>query len=74
VNLEALIVRMWTSTWRWPMDGAAGTDSVTQLVYSQPWECDKVCLPMRSHGELADGGPSYREVGRNLKLRSAVNL
>jgi len=27
-----------------------------QLVDSQMWECDKVTLPLSSHGELAVGG------------------
>jgi len=31
-------------------------DSINLVVNSQPWECDKVTLPLKSHGGLADGG------------------
>jgi len=48
-------------------------DSIHQLVNSQLWECDNVTLPLSSHGELADGGRSCREVRRKLKLHSGVN-
>jgi hypothetical protein len=34
-------------------------DSIYQLVNSQLWECDKLTLPLSSHGELADGGQWY---------------
>ena len=45
------------STLRQSMDRMpGGPDSIHQLVDSQPWECDKVTIPLRSHGELADGG------------------
>jgi hypothetical protein len=35
---------------------AGCSDSVHQLVNSQTWECDKLTLPMRCHGELGDCG------------------
>jgi len=57
MHLEAVIERDWTSTWR----------------RSMPWECDNVTLPLSSHGELADGGRSCREVRRKLNLHSGVN-
>jgi len=47
-------------------------DSINQLVNLQPWECDKVTLPLGSHGELADGSRSCREARRKLKLHSGV--
>jgi len=47
--------------------------SLHQLVNSQLWECDKVTLPLSSHGELAYSGRSYRESRRKLKLHSLVN-
>jgi len=56
------------------MDGTPGAETVFhQLVNSQPWECDKVTLPLSSHGELADGGRSCMEACRKLKLHSGVN-
>jgi len=56
------------------MDGAPVAETVFhQLVISQPWECDKVTLPLSSHGELADGGRLYMEAHRKLKLHSGVN-
>jgi len=48
-------------------------DSIHQLVNLQPWECDKVTLPLTSHGELADGGRSCRGVRRKVKLHLDVN-
>ena len=48
-------------------------ESIHQLVNLQQWECDKVTLPLSSHGVLADGGPSCREARRKLKLRTRVN-
>jgi len=62
VYLEAVDGRR---TWWW--------DSIHQLVNSQPWECDNETLPLSSHGELADGDRSCREVRRKLKLHSGVN-
>ena len=53
---------------------AGCSDSFHQLVNSQPWECDKVTLPVSCQGELADGGRSCRKARRNLKLHSGVNL
>jgi len=44
-----------------------------QLVDSQMRECDKVTLPLSSHGELADGGRSYREACRKVTLHAGVN-
>jgi len=74
IDLEAVIERDWMSTWRRSMDGAPGAETVFhQLVNSQPWECDKVTLPLSSHGELADGGRSCMEARRKLKLHSGVN-
>ena len=56
------------------MDGAPGAETVFhQLVNSQPWECDKVTLPLSSHGELADGCRLCMEAHRKLKLHSGVN-
>jgi len=74
IHLEAVIERDWTSTWRRSMDSAPVAETVFhQLVNSQPLECDKVTLPLSSHGELADGGRSYMEARRKLKLHSGVN-
>jgi len=74
IHLEAVIEWDWMSTWRRSMDGAPGAETVFhQLVRSQPWECDKVTLPLSSHWELADGGRSCMEAHRKLKLHSAVN-
>jgi len=42
--------------------------SIHQLVNSQPWECDKVTIPLNSHEELAGGSRSSREAHQNLKL------
>jgi len=55
------------------MDGAPGADSIPQLVDLQTWVCDKVTVPLSSHGELADGGRSCKEARRKLKLHSGVN-
>jgi len=56
------------------MDGAQGAETVFhQLVNSQLWECDKVTLPLSSHGEMADGGRLCMEARRKLKLHSGVN-
>jgi len=49
-------------------------DSIHHFVNLQPCEYDNVILPLRSHGELADGGRSCREVCRNLKKHSGVNM
>jgi len=48
-------------------------DCQHQLVNSQPWECDKVTVPVSSHGELADSGWLCREACQMLKLHSGVN-
>jgi hypothetical protein len=32
--------------------------SINQLVISQPWECDKLSLPLSSNEEMAGGGLS----------------
>jgi len=73
--LDARIERVWTSTWRRSMDSAPVAETVFhQLVNSHPWECDKVTLPLSSHGELADGGRSCMEAHRRLKLHSRGNL
>ena len=72
--MEAVIEQDWTRTWRWSLDGALGPVTVFhQLVNSQPWECDKVTLPLSSHGELADGGRSCMEACRKLTQYSGVN-
>jgi len=56
------------------MDAAPVAETVFhQLVKSQPWECDKVTLPLSSHGELAGGGRSCMEARQKLKLHSGVN-
>jgi len=56
------------------MDGAPGAETVFhQLVNSQPWEYDKVTLPLSSDGELADGSRSCMEARRKLRLHSGVN-
>jgi len=49
-------------------------DYFHQLVHLQPWECDKVTLPVSSHGELADCSRSCWEARQKLKLPSQVNL
>jgi len=48
-------------------------DSFHQHCNSQPWDCDKVTLPLTSHGELADCDQSCREANRKLKIHSGVN-
>jgi len=45
------------------MDGAPDAQTLFMLVNSQPGECDKVTLPLSSHGEAH----------RTLKLHSGVN-
>jgi len=43
MQLEAMIEQDRTSNWRRSNDGApCASDSILQLVNSQPWECDKV--------------------------------
>jgi len=74
MQLEAMIEQDRTSNWRRSNDGApCASDSILQLVNSQPWECDKVTKPLSSHGELADGDRLNREARRKLKLHSEVN-
>jgi len=74
LHLVAVIERDWMSTWRQSMDGAPVAVTVShELVNSQPWDCDKVTLTLSTHGALADGGRSYLEAPRNLKLHSWVN-
>ena len=73
IQLEAVIERDLTSTWRRSMDSAPGADTVFHhFVNSQPWEYDKVTSLLSSHGELADGGGSCMEARRKLKLHSGV--
>ena len=74
MHMEAVIVRNWTGSWRRSMDSAPGAETVFHsLVNSQLWECDKVTLPLSSHGELADGGRLCMPASRMLKLHSGVN-
>jgi len=74
IQLEAVIERDLTSTWRRSMDSAPGAETVFhQLVNSHPWECEKLTLHLSSHGELADGGLLYMEARQKLKLHSGVN-
>jgi len=57
------------------MEGALGVcDCMYQLDNSQPWECDRVTLPLSFQAELADGSRLYRKVRRKLKLHSWVNI
>jgi hypothetical protein len=49
------------------------SDSIHQVVDSQTWECDKVTLPLSSHGELADGGQLCMKACRKLKLHPGVD-
>ena len=48
-------------------------DSIHQLVNLQPCDCDKLTLSLSSHGELADGGQSYKQAPWKLRLHSGVN-
>jgi hypothetical protein len=51
------------------MDGVLGAETpFRQLINSQPWEYDKVTLPLNSHGELADSGRLFREAHGKLML------
>jgi len=81
--LEAVIERVWRYTWmpwsseigrvlgggRW----TAHRDSIHQLVYSQPWECDKVTLPLKFLRRTGWWRSIGREVCQKLKLHSVVN-
>jgi len=70
MHLEAVIEQVWRCTWWRSIGGTPGADtlSISYLVNSLPWECDKVTLPLGSHGELAGGGRSCSEARRKLKL------
>jgi len=43
---------------------AAGCTCIHRLVKFQLWQCDKVPIPLSSHGELPGGGQS---VGRQAE-------
>jgi len=58
---------------RWEAHRMLGLYSLFSYSILQPWECDKVTLPLSSHGELAGGGWSYKEAHQKLKLHSGVN-
>jgi len=83
MHLQAVIERVWWYTWRswsseiWQVLGGgwwtARRDSIHQLVYSQPWECDKVTLPLKFLWRTGWWRSIGREVHRNLNLHSGVN-
>jgi len=53
--------------------GHAGCwDYIHKFVDSQTWQYGKVIWPLSSHGDLAEGGRSYRESGQ--KLHSGVKM
>jgi len=51
----------------------ARQDSIPQSVNSQPWECDKVTLPLKVLWRSGWWQSIGREVRRKLKLHSGVN-
>jgi len=51
----------------------ARRDSIHQLVNSQPWECDKVTLPVKLIRRTGWWRSIGREVRRKLKRHSGVN-
>jgi len=51
----------------------ARRDSIHQLVNSQPWECDKVTLPLKLLWRTGWWQSIGREVRRKLKIHSGVN-
>jgi hypothetical protein len=67
MQLETVMERDWMSTWRWSRNG-------TQLFKLHSWECDKVTLPLSSHGELPVGSRLYREARQKQKMHSGVIL
>jgi len=83
MHLEAVIERVRRYTWRpWsseigPVLGGgrwtARQDSIYQLVNSQPWECDKVTLPLKLLWRTGWWRLIGREVRWKLKLHSGVN-
>ena len=73
-NLEAVIEQVGMSTLRESMGGTPGAETrIVSFVKMQLWECDKVILPLSTHGELADNGRLCMETNRKLKLHSGVN-
>jgi len=84
MHSQAIIERGWRCTWRPWSSGIRGelwgswwevrrVYSIDQVVILYPWECDKVTLPLSSHGELAGCCRSCRETHWKLKLHSGVN-
>jgi len=83
IHLEAVIERVWRHTWRpWSSEigrvlgsgrWMARRDSIHQLGNSQPWECDKVTLPLKLLRRTGWWLSIGREVRRKLKLHSWVN-
>jgi len=84
IDLEAVIKWVWRFTWRpWSSEigqvlgrgrWTARRDSIHQLVNAQPWECDKVTLPLKLIWTTGWWRAIGREVRRRLKLHSGVNL
>jgi len=83
IHLEAAIERVWRCTWRpWSSEfgqvlgGSRWTvrqDSIHQVVNSQPWECDKVTIPLELLWRTGWWRSIGREVRRKPKLHSGVN-
>jgi len=83
MHLEDVIERVWRYTWmRWSSEcgqvlgGGRWTprpDSIHQLVYSQPWVCDKVTSPMKLRWRTGWWRWIGREVHWMLKLQPGVN-
>jgi len=83
MHLEAMIERVWRYTWRpWLSEigrvlgggrWTARRDSIHQIVNSQPWECDKVTLPLKLLWRTGWWRSIGREVRRKLKIHSGVN-
>jgi len=83
IHLEAVIERVWRYTWRpWSSEigGVLGGgrwtacwDSINHLVNSQPWECDKVTLPLKRLWRTGWWRSISREVPWKIQLHSGVN-
>jgi len=83
IHLEAAIERVWRCTCRpWTSEfgrvlgGGQWTalrDSIHPVVHSQPWECDKVTLPLKLLWRTGWWRSIGREVHRKVKLHSGVN-
>jgi len=84
IHLEAVVKRVWRYTWRpwlseigWVLGGGwwiVRWDSIHQWVNSEPWEGDKVTLPLKVLWRTGWWQSIGREVHRKLKGHSGVNL